>query len=139
MFPEFSWYQTKTNIHIQVSMNQVNSIDEDKVNVIIQDNKLLFHYENYNVEQELYQKAKITHIRIKNRYINLILEKDTSEFWNYLFTEKWFNKSYVKVDWNNWVDEDELDETENEPSPTIDDQSFNMEQFNEIMKNMNMT
>ena len=43
-----------------------------------------------------------------------------------------FNKVHTKVDWNNWVDEEDL--APSDPSEPSSNPNFDMEQFSQMMK-----
>lgn len=106
--PGITWYQTKDRVLVNLDLNeQVTSSRDYKLKV--EGDTLEFTYRDYHLNTQLLNPVKLVESRDNGRSVKIVLEKDltASTFWNYLSVNRAFNKSHVKIDWNNWVDEDE--------------------------------
>lgn len=130
--PGITWYQTKERIYINLGFNIQNSkIRDYKLNVSKDD--LQFTYLDYNISTNLLHDVNLIDSNDNGRNIKIVLEKETNDdetFWNYLTKDVSFNKSHVKVDWHNWVDEDEDEyNQDSQEVPNEDGVSLSMEEM----------
>jgi hypothetical protein len=95
----------------------------------LQDNLLIFEYGNYFFQQALFNNVSGIELKSLSRCIHFSIQKKDSSFWSYLFLDKTFNKIHVKVDWNRWIDEEDLTSSED-----LSNTNFDIDQFSEMMK-----
>ncbi len=130
--PGITWYQNLSHVYINLDLGHHTDMSERNYHLDIQDDILSFSYAKYQLKTSLYAPASLEKSTDNGRYIKVTLQKtikqieeekeqdketsqlDDKVFWNYLTNDAKFNKSHVKIDWQNWVDEDELDDTGDE-------------------------
>ena len=78
-------------------------------------------YDNINVEESKYT--------VNDKSIRIILKKISYINWNYLLKDKNCYKNNIKIDWNEWIND--LDEEE-----TNDSNQFDFQKIMESMKGM---
>lgn len=73
----------------------------------------------YKVEFDLFDKVDLSESKSStgSRYIFYIIKKAEEKWWGRLLKQEGKAPSYLKVDWDKWVDEDEQDE---KPEPGMD-------------------
>lgn len=109
MIPEIKWLQKYDKVRISISMCQVSEINENECDISLTDNVFKFKYGEYSFEQRFNHEANwnLT-VKYKPMYIQvIILKQQQMEEWDFLFQDRKFNKSHVKVDWSDWTFEEE--------------------------------
>mgnify|MGYP001394433650 CR=1 FL=1 len=112
MIPNLIWFQNKESVIIDI--NKVNSdnydlkIDEKNFNYNTTLNNTI-----YKINFELFDEfEKFEHKIYNNQCRVIIYKKEETSFWTRLTSSKNLYKNNIKINWNNWVDEDD-DEEEN--------------------------
>ena len=129
MIPAITWYQNKDKIFITLAVSA--RINLQNYQLTVDNNILSFEADNYKVKEQLFNNAKILNHNENGRNINIVLTKESDEEWDYLVLDKTFNKSHVKINWNNWKDYDS-----NESNDDNNEQAFDMEQFSQMAQGM---
>ena len=128
--PTIRWYQTKEyitlNVEVYDAKNEIVKIMADNISfyAISKENiyKIDFNlYDNINVEESKYT--------VNDKSIRIILKKISYINWNYLLKDKNCYKNNIKIDWNEWIND--LDEEE-----TNDSNQFDFQKIMESMKGM---
>lgn len=133
MIPSIKWYQRNEYISINLSMSSVDKIVPQELNISYDNDLFEYIYQNYKFSQKLNLPCENLQINISGRSVNVKLNKRNAvDDWTNLFQDKLFNKQYVKIDWNNWMDSDVDEDKDNHNEPS-GDQQFNMEQLKEMM------
>jgi hypothetical protein len=124
-------------------MDSYKNISTEQINIVTgKPHSLSYIYNNYVINQELYGTIKDLSYENKGSHILVSIQKQDECFWDYLFKNKSFNKLHVKIDWNNWCDEEEMNDNINSnsgPGSNFDSNSdpgsnFDMEQLSQMMK-----
>ena len=128
--PTIRWYQTKEyitlNVEVYDAKNEIVKIMADNISfyAISKENiyKIDFNlYDNINVEESKYI--------VNDKSIRITLKKTSYINWNYLLKDKNCYKNNIKIDWNEWIND--LDEEE-----TNDSNQFDFQKIMESMKGM---
>ena len=128
--PTIRWYQTKEyitlNVEVYDAKNEIVKIMADNISfyAISKENiyKIDFNlYDNINVEESKYT--------VNDKSIRITLKKTSYINWNYLLKDKNCYKNNIKIDWNEWIND--LDEEE-----TNDSNQFDFQKIMESMKGM---
>ncbi|KAM0062696.1 putative CS domain, HSP20-like chaperone [Helianthus debilis subsp. tardiflorus] len=66
----------------------------------------------YEIDIELHDKVNVNESKasVGSRAIVYLIKKEESKWWNRLLKQEGKTPAFVKVDWDKWVDEDEMDE-----------------------------
>ncbi|XP_076920683.1 co-chaperone protein p23-1-like [Bidens hawaiensis] len=66
----------------------------------------------YEIDIELHDKVNVNESKasVGSRTIVYLIKKEESKWWNRLLKQEGKTPTFVKVDWDKWVDEDEHDE-----------------------------
>ncbi|XP_076916285.1 co-chaperone protein p23-1-like [Bidens hawaiensis] len=66
----------------------------------------------YEIDIELHDKVNVNESKasVGSRTILYLINKEESKWWNRLLKQEGKTPTFVKVDWDKWVDEDEQDE-----------------------------
>lgn len=113
LIPTVRWFQTKENIILNF---EVYDCTEENIN--IKDNSIYFYALskgfNYKIEFEFFENIDSNDSKyfINDKTVKVILKKTNNTKWNYLTKDNASFKNYIKIDWNEWID-DEDDEIEN--------------------------
>ncbi|KAF2073257.1 hypothetical protein CYY_005419 [Polysphondylium violaceum] len=116
--PNVEWAERADHLYITIAC----ILKEDtKPEIKIEATKFSFkgvsnENKNYEVEIELYKEIVVeeSNFTTNSRYPKILLKKKESGYWNFLVKNK-AKLPYVKIDWNNWKDEDDVKETDEEP------------------------
>lgn len=119
--PQIVWYQTKQFINFKIMINNAQNVEidltENKFNFSSNSNEKLYQF-----HLDLLKEPEIMNYTINGINIDVKLIKKESEWWNSMFTNLEM-KNRVKIDWSNWVDEDEDIEVNNGAMPSNFDMS----------------
>lgn len=121
--PNIFWYQTKENVIFDIHIHNL-----DKNTILIKDNIFQINDDSYSMEFALFEDIIDDNIEYKvfERYLRIILKKkDEDNFWKYLSKENIY-KNNIKVNWDNWKDEDD----------DLSENSENNVDFEQMMANM---
>ncbi|KAI3513638.1 hypothetical protein L1887_20975 [Cichorium endivia] len=79
----------------------------------------------YEIDINLYDNVNLdgSKASVGSRNIVYIVKKEESKWWSRLLKEEGRTPTFIKVDWNKWVDEDEQDEQAG-PDMDYDDVNF---------------
>ena len=101
--PNITWAQNDKIIYLNILLES-----NDSTEINIYDNKINLKHDDYNFELEFNQELIVNECNIKkNRIIELDLKKKERKFWIHLLKDKNLYKSFIKIDWNRWEDEDD--------------------------------
>ncbi len=100
--PIIKWGQDKKNIYIRIDI-----IPDQEDIVMIENDKFIFKNRKYNCELNLInpvsEKIKIA----KSNYYQIKIPKtEEDKYWNNLVINP--DKTWIRIDWDYWVDEDEF-------------------------------
>ena len=102
--PNIFWYQTNENVIFDV---HIHNLDKDIIE--IKDNNFKINDDFYSMEFSLFGDVidDNTEYKVFERYLRIVLKKkDEDNFWKYLSKENIY-KNNIKVNWDNWKDEDD--------------------------------
>lgn len=126
MIPNLIWYQNKESVIVDI-----NKVNPDNYTLNIGESN--FSYKttldniDYQINFELFSDYERYESKIYNNQCRLIIhKKEETSFWTRLTSKKNLYKNYIKINWNNWVDEDEDDEDDM-------DNNFDMESMMRAM------
>ena len=126
--PTILWSQNKKNINIKICLSDSKNVNlsvDENIDFSCESNNL-----NYGFSFKLSEKIKSEHfINVYGNNINIILIKESNVWWSKLTNDINFKKN-IKIDWDKWVDEDEIDENEKT--------DFDVGSMQEMMKMMQM-
>ncbi|CAI9266531.1 unnamed protein product [Lactuca saligna] len=79
----------------------------------------------YEIDINLYDNVNVDESKanVGSRNIVYIVKKEESKWWSRLLKQEGRTPTFIKVDWNKWVDEDEQDEKAG-PDMDYDDVNF---------------
>ncbi len=124
--PNIKWAERKDKLFVTIDLDDVK---EPKID-ISDNNHLLFsgvsNGKEYKLDLELYGEVDKAQSKwtIDTRNIFLkIIKKTKGPYWNYINKDK-KKYSYIHVDWNQYVDEDEEDEKPEFNFPGMDGGNF---------------
>jgi len=106
--PNITWFQTQDNIVLNIFIQKFN-----QNNIQINGNKLIINDSIYQSEFEFYEEINNEEELIfkeTEKYLRVQISKKEPSFWNYLIKEHNRFKNKIKVDWDNWIDEDESED-----------------------------
>ena len=109
MIPNIKWSQTKEIIRMTLDIELVEKFSIENNNNEI---KCVFIKEGKeeSFDLSLYDSVKECSY-YSNKNINLVLVKENNEWWNKLTKNNDF-KHKIKIDWDRWIDEDDIDQDE---------------------------
>jgi hypothetical protein len=132
ILPILKWYQTNEYIYITfLVLNSVNNGIELK-----NENNIIFNVLSnnnlYYIEFELYDNIINNESKIifNEKNVKFILKKNKNEDWERLTFQKNIYKNNIKIDWDNWINEQSVDEENND---TNNNEEFN---FQKMLQNM---
>ena len=110
--PDITWHQRKERVCINLSMSLASPDSGFTYNLSLSGDQLELTSDIYNFNTTLYQPVKLITHSYNGRIIEIIIEKTPTDdgeytFWETLSCDRTFNKSHVRVNWNNWLDEDD--------------------------------
>lgn len=113
------WAQDKTSIFLSIEIPREEvkhiNIEEDKITINQEDSK-------YYLSADLTNKIDCPESRYRKseRFIDFTLRKiDKNIYWDNIFVD--YNKYKLTIDWNKWLDEDELDDIMSDSDLDFDD------------------
>ena len=113
--PAITWYQTKDNIYVNLEIGESSTKVREYLLNVEKETFEFAHY-SYLLSFQLFNPVTFISSIDNGRFIKVCLAKqidnnddieNTSKFWLYLSKDKTFNKSHIKIDWSNWIDEDD--------------------------------
>lgn len=113
--PNIFWFQSKENVILDIHIQNLN-----KNTVTIKNNIFNLDFDSYFMQFPFYESIHIDDLEFKENenYLRIIMKKmDTENNWKYLSQNNIY-KNNIKVNWDNWYDEDE-----------DEDEDFNLEQM----------
>jgi len=130
--PNILWSQNEENISIKVILNdskdlKINS-NNSSINFNCTSNDKEYNF-SFVLSKEIQSEDKIN---IHGRHISIILKKKEPIYWEKL-TEDIKFKNFIKIDWDTWINVEDLYLSEENKSNEID----NMESMMRMMQNMN--
>jgi hypothetical protein len=130
--PKILWSQKKTNINLKICLSGYSNVNFDLI-----DNNINFNCEsgnlNYTFSFQTFKGIKDYTIYESGNSINITLNKIDSEWWSKL-TENKNYKNHIKVDWDKWIDEDDIDDNDDSEHSNFD--LGNMQEMMKMMQNM---
>ena len=106
--PIIKWYQIHNHIYFNIYVQNLT-----KESVIISNNKFSLNNDNYSIEFDFIEEINHENIQFKEteKFLKIIIEKMNNDQWKHLAKYNLY-KNNIKVDWDNWFDEDAEDEQE---------------------------
>ena len=122
--PNLKWYQTNDCLFLEFevvdSKNEVIKITENRIYFSVLSNN-----NNYMIDFELFENINVdesTYL-VQEKSVKVILKKTSNERWSFLTKDKNIYKNNIKINWNNWVDDSDEEETQN-PNSDFDFQKM---------------
>ena len=116
--PSIAWYQRKNTVHISLTMGSVLNTKLDDLELCVQNNshlELNYPKDNpeYNLNLQLFEEVseEIKDLHTNGRVVQFILDKKENEDWIRLSKNKNDYASNIHVDWNNWIDDSDEDDS----------------------------
>ena len=116
--PSIAWYQRKKTVHVSITMGSVLNTKLDNLELQVQNNshlELNYPKDNpeYNLNLQLFDEVsgEIKDLHTNGRVVQFILDKNGEEDWIRLSKNKTDYASNIHVDWNNWIDDSDEDES----------------------------
>ena len=133
--PSIQWYQTDKKVIMIINTSNVINCSNFAMNVKDSGKLLEFNMDEYEFNIQLTYPVSISSSINNGRNVKCILEKLEKNVWNTLTNDNKFNKTHVSIDWNNWIDLEDNDETA-DIDDTGNPNEMNVEYLNEMMKKM---
>lgn len=126
--PTVRWHQTKEYVilYFEVNKAKVNNIKIDDSYIyfsVMNDNYYEMNFELFNNIDKNQSKYII-----EEKHIKIFLKKIDQESWNYLTKDKNIYKNNIKINWNEWNNDDEEEENDIQNNMPYD--------FEKMMQNM---
>ena len=113
--PKISWYQREKTVHITLSVN-TKSVS-DLLLEVRNNSSLILDYPKtdptYHIELNTCKEidSEISTQSISEREIKFVLHKKNAEQWDRLTKNKNEYSNHIQVDWSNWIDDSDEDES----------------------------
>ena len=108
--PVIKWYQRRETVHIEFMLD--HSPKQDTYQLEVKEDVLKFSVDSYNVDISLAYPVELVKDRDNGRIIYAILRKKEPQSWEQLTTDRNFNRSHVRINWQHWKDEDDTSSDE---------------------------
>ena len=126
--PAILWSQNKKNINIKICLSDSKNVNlsvDENIDFSCESNNLNYGF-SFKLLNEIKSKPVVN---IYGNNISIVLNKDKNVWWSKLTDDINFKKN-IKIDWDKWVDEDEVMENDNS--------NFDIGNMQEMMKMMQM-
>jgi len=107
--PSIFWFQNRENVILDIHIQNLN-----KNIIIIKENHFSINNDSYTMQFSFFDNINNDEIEYKEteNYLRIIVKKENEDnFWKYLSKNNIY-KNNIKVNWDNWRDEDDDEENE---------------------------
>ena len=108
--PVILWSQTDVGVMLVVDLPEVSGVE-----VGCGEGRFSFFGKSrgkeYGIEFELYGNIEKLHYDVHERNVKIVLDKKEQFLWQSLVKDKNLYKNSIKIDWDNWNDEDDEQES----------------------------